>query len=133
MEFISTSDPYLWSAVSVEAAMEEVSPAKKICLSPAQIPDSTTTEIQDLNNSILFILANDSEHETLESDEFKPEIVESLESDESDINSSVAMVSQKPMQPNIRGHLLDHPKMIKKGKKIPRYFHLFLVLSYLHS
>ena len=116
MEFISTSDPYLWSAVSVEGAMEEVSPAKKICLSPAQIPDSTTTEMQDLNKSILAL----AEGQIL--------ILEN--EPEPDINSSVVTVSPKPMLPNIRGHLLDHPKMIKKGKKIPRYFHLVLVLSY---
>ena len=111
MEFISTSDPYLWSAVSVEAAMEEVSPAKKICLSPAQIPDSTTTEMQDLNKSILALAEGQI---LILENEPKP-----------NIDSSVA----NPMLPNIRGHLLDHPKMIKKGKKIPRYFHLFLVLS----
>ena len=111
MEFISTSDPYLWSAVSVEAAMEEVSPAKKICLSPAQIPDSTTTEMQDLNKSILALAEGQI---LILENEPKP-----------NIDSSVA----NPMLSNIRGHLLDHPKMIKKGKKIPRYFHLFLVLS----
>ena len=100
MEFISTSDPYLWSAVSVEAAMEEVSPAKKICLSPAQIPDSTTTEMQDLNKSILALAEGQI---LILENEPKP-----------NIDSSVA----NPMLSNIRGHLLDHPKMIKKGKKI---------------
>ena len=59
MEFISTSDPYLWSAVSVEAAViEEVPPVKKICLSPAAHlaqPDSTTTENEDLKK--IFALA----------------------------------------------------------------------------
>ena len=115
MEFISTSDPYLWSAVSVEAAMEEVSPAKKICLSPAQIPDSTTTEMQDLNKSILAL----AEGQIL--------ILEN--EPEPNIDSSVATVSPKPMLPNIRGHLLDHPKMIKKGKKICNFIHTYMSYS----
>ena len=125
MEFIGTSDPYLWSAVSVEAAMEEgPPPVKKICFSPAQLaqPDSTTTEHEDIQN--IFALAEGqiviirNELQSSSNNDNSTEESESYSDDSADSKTKSSVISSRPILPNIRGRLLDHPKMIKIGKQI---------------